>query len=136
MQLGRVSFAFFKAGNLHLSDDAADCRRCHTQVKEEVQDKILIIKSSSITSYIHIVIHKVVRESLLCQDSAGEAEAALGWHHLTGGCEGGAASGLGDRYGLCRGSAASQLGTERSPCSSAVSRILQMTGDSTLDGRD
>lgn len=29
-----------------------------------------------------------------------------------------------------------QLGTERSPCSSAVSRILQMTGDSTFNRRD
>lgn len=96
-----------------------------------MQDKILIIKSLSITSYIHIVIHKVVRESLLCQGSAGEAEAALGRRRLTEGCEGGAAGGIGDRYGLCRGSAAPQLGTDRSPCSSAVSRILQMTGDST-----
>lgn len=40
-----------------------------------MQDKILIVKSLSITSYIHIVIHKVVHESLILENSAGE----VGW---------------------------------------------------------
>jgi len=59
----------------------------NTQVKQGVQDKILIVKSLSITSYIHIIIHKVVHESLISEKSAGEA----GWlntsvlvSHLTG----------------------------------------------------
>lgn len=93
---------------------------CHTQARQEVQDKVLIIKSLSISSYIHIVIHKVVQESLSLESCAGEAFLSAHRH-----CS----------HGNARiwpwGLYCPQLGTERSPYSSAVSRILQMTGDST-----
>lgn len=59
----------------------------HTQVKQGVQDKILIVKSLSITSYIHIIIHKVVHESLISEKSAGEAgwlNTSVLFGHLTG----------------------------------------------------
>lgn len=46
---------------------------CYTRARQEVQDKVLIIKSLSISSYIHIVIHKVVHESLSLESCAGEA---------------------------------------------------------------
>lgn len=107
---------------------------CRTQINQEVQDKILIIKSLSITSYIHIVIHNVVHESLILENSAGE----VGWPKASHsrGANGGDAGGVVGRDGRFQGFSRLQLGTERSPYSSAVSRILQMTGDSTLNTRE
>lgn len=59
LEAGSWLFCLFRVGNLYLNDDGdADCRVCHTRAKRQVQDKNLIIKSFSITSYIHIVIHK------------------------------------------------------------------------------
>lgn len=115
-------FCAFSELSLHLNNGINMGGTCHIWARQEVQDKVLIIKSLSISSYIHIVIHKVVHESLSLESCAGEAfvssqtnsEQSQGNTRIW-------------PWGLC----CSQLGTERSPYSSAVSRILQMTGDST-----